>query len=80
MERLRHDIDGMLDDIKLELSLGDFQSLLEDYIELKYGGVSEEDIIDDYVNVFDGKVLDRPSDRMLRDNARESIKWQNMSK
>ena len=75
MERLRNDIDGMIEDIRLELSLGDFQSLLDDYIELKYGGVSDEDIIDDYINVFDGKVLDRPSDRMLRDNAMDSLKW-----
>lgn len=75
MERLRHDIDGMLEDIKFSLSQSSFDDILDELIELKYGGVSEEDIIDDYMNVFDGKVLDRPSDRMLRDNAMDSLKW-----
>lgn len=75
MERLRNDIDGMIDDIKFSISCKkSYEDLLADYIELKYEGVSEDDIIDDYVNVFDGKVLDRPSDRMLRDQALESLK------
>jgi hypothetical protein len=74
LERLRNDIDGMLEDIKFLLSQSSFDDILDEFIELKYGGVSEEDIIDDYMNVFDGKVLDRPSDRMLRDNAMDSLK------
>lgn len=71
MERLRDDLDGMLEDLLESYMNCSKYELAQMIVEYRYQNCSDDDIVEDWVNFCDGKVLDKPSDRMLRDYAME---------